>query len=127
MSSDDKQATGKNSQENYEAAVLDFLDKEMASVQPAEKKNSQSEELDTLVSNLMQQVITEAEGAENKEKTASEDMSDVLSEFPPKEAEALPPSTQKEEKAGKSPAAPVEAKSSSITKPAEAKSSFSTP
>ncbi len=48
-------------QNEYEATVLDFLEKEMANDQPAEKKDPQSDELNALVSDMLKQVITEAE------------------------------------------------------------------
>ncbi len=47
--------------DQYEATVLDFLDKEMAIAQEAQKKNQQSDELDALVTDLLKQVITEAD------------------------------------------------------------------
>lgn len=46
--------------EKYESAVLEFLDKEMAAVQP-QKKNNQTDELDALVTDLLKQVITESD------------------------------------------------------------------
>ena len=46
--------------EKYESAVLEFLDKEMAAVQP-QKKNDQADELDALVTDLLKQVITESD------------------------------------------------------------------
>ena len=61
MTRNEGRPTGPNNQDQYEATVLDFLDKEMAAAQPATKKDHQSEELDALVSDLLKQVITEAE------------------------------------------------------------------
>ena len=61
MNSHERQPAGIETQEQYESAVLDFLDKEMAMVQETQKMNSQSEELDALVSDLLKQVITEAD------------------------------------------------------------------
>lgn len=61
MNSHERQPAGIETQEQYESAVLDFLDKEMAMVQETQKMNSQSDELDALVSDLLKQVITEAD------------------------------------------------------------------
>jgi TonB family protein len=80
-----------DNQENYEAAVLDFLDKEMAAVRPAQKRNDQSEELDALVSDLMKQVITESDQPESVQKPDSDGLEDVFSEFPPEEIGASSP------------------------------------
>jgi hypothetical protein len=61
MTSNEGQPAGPENQEQYEATVLDFLDKEMAAVQPSKKKDEQLDELDALVSDLLKQVITEAD------------------------------------------------------------------
>jgi periplasmic protein TonB len=121
MSRDDRQAAGSSSQENYEAAVLDFLDKEMAAVQPAQKKNAQSEELDALVSNLMKQVLTEAEEPKVSEKAAPTDMASLLDEFPPKPVEPPPPSTKSVEPPARPARALFETNVSAPKKQAEAK------
>lgn len=59
MTSDRKQ--DRELEDKYEATVLDFLDKEMAAAQPARDTDKQSKELDALVSDLLKQVITEAD------------------------------------------------------------------
>ena len=61
MIAKDGQPAEPGSQNNYEAAVLDFLDKEMADVQSTMTENRQSEELDALVADLLKQVMTESD------------------------------------------------------------------
>lgn len=61
MSSDKRRPREPDNKDDYEATILDFLEKEMATDQPTEKKDPQSEELDALVSDLLKKVITEAE------------------------------------------------------------------
>jgi TonB family protein len=68
MTSNEGQPTGTDTQDSYESTVLDFLDKEMATVQEAQKKNQQSDELDALVTDLLKQVITEADQTKAVEK-----------------------------------------------------------
>lgn len=71
-------------QKDYEAAVLDFLDKEMVRVQSTMKEREQSEELDTLMANLMQQVIEESDQAQPSGEMliSPEDINGILDEFP---------------------------------------------
>ena len=79
MSSRKNQPVEKESQdENYEAAVLDFLDKELMAAQPARNQNDQSAELDALVSDLLRQVITESDQQQDQE-TEPEDRASVIS------------------------------------------------
>ena len=48
--------------DDYEAAVLDFLDKEIsASAGPVQDKNTQQEEVDALVSDLLKMAIAAAD------------------------------------------------------------------
>jgi periplasmic protein TonB len=68
MTSNEGQPAGTDTQDNYESTVLDFLDKEMATVQEAHKKNQQSDELDALVTDLLKQVITEADQTQAVDK-----------------------------------------------------------
>ena len=80
-------------QSNYEAAVLDFLDKEMAGTQSTMTENKQSEELDALVADLLHQVMTESDQpqASGEMMSSSEDMNDLLAEFmPQQETVSLP-------------------------------------
>ncbi len=106
MSRDEGQTAESENRDNYEAAVLDFLDREMAAVEPA-KKNEQSDELDALVSNLLKQVITESDqpGEAQTAVSVSDDMADVLSEFPPKEEEVAAPAAKPPESPVKTPEA----------------------
>jgi protein TonB len=75
-------SSGSDSQENYEAAVLDFLDKEIADVQPNQPEAKQSEELDAIVADLLKQVITESDRPSPDTHVEPENLSDLLSEFP---------------------------------------------
>jgi protein TonB len=61
MNDNEGPPTGRGTEDDYEATVLDFLNQEMASIQKAQKPTQQSEELDALVTDLLQQVITEAD------------------------------------------------------------------
>jgi TonB family protein len=68
MKSKEGQPAEPDNQEQYEAAVLEFLEKEMANVQPAQKPDQQSDELDALVSDLLKQVMTEADQSQDAVK-----------------------------------------------------------
>jgi TonB family protein len=59
--------------DNYEAAVLEFLDKELAASQPYRNPSDQSVELDALVSDLLKQVITESDQLRESETSTAED------------------------------------------------------
>jgi TonB family protein len=86
MIAKDGQPAESDSQRNYEAAVLDFLDNEMADVQSTPTEKKQSEELDALVANLLHQVMTESDQAQTGEMmVSSEDMNDLLAEFKPQQ------------------------------------------
>ncbi len=86
MIAKDGQPDESDSQRNYEAAVLDFLDNEMADVQSTPTEKKQSEELDALVANLLHQVMTESDQAQTGEMmVSSEDMNDLLAEFVPQQ------------------------------------------
>ena len=94
MIAKDGQPAESDSQSNYEAAVLDFLDKEMADIQSTLTEKKQSEELDALVADLLHQVMTESDQAQSGEMTASsEDMNDLLAEFMPQQDTVSLPET----------------------------------
>ena len=91
MSSRDKQRIGLESPEdNYEATVLDFLNKEIAAVQPARGQNDQSAELDALVSDLLKQVMTESDEYQPGQAELPEDRQSLISGMMPDTEEALP-------------------------------------
>ena len=86
MIAKDGQSAESDSQSNYEAAVLDFLDKEMVGAQSTLTEKKQSEELDALVANLLHQVMTESDQAQTGEMMiSSEDINDLLAEFKPQQ------------------------------------------
>ena len=86
MIAKDGQPAESDSQSNYEAAVLDFLDNEMVDVQSTLTEKKQSEELDALVADLLHQVMTESEQAQTGEMiVSSENMKDLLAEFMPQQ------------------------------------------
>ena len=93
MIAKDGQPAEPGSLDSYEAAVLDFLDKEMADVQSTMNENRQSEELDALVADLLQQVMTESDQPQvsGEMLTSPEDMKDILAEFMPQEEADSPP------------------------------------
>jgi protein TonB len=84
-----------NLPDSYESAVLDFLDREMAAVQPSQNKqnnqnnNDQSEEVDALVSDLLRQVITESDTSESAPSGISDEFKNLAIEFPPEEEKVL--------------------------------------
>ncbi len=119
MGSNEGHTAKPDNQENYEAAVLEFLDKEMATVKPA-SRNDQSEELDALVSDLLKQVIKESDQPKDTRREATEisEEESLLAEFPPTEVEAFPPSSTVQSTAEASPT-PAEIKDESTEKPAE--------
>jgi TonB family protein len=90
MSSNEGHIPGSESQEKYESAVLDFLNKEMAAVQPVQKQDGQSEELDALVSDLLKQVIAESDQSQTGQKIVPEEMESLLSEFQSEPEQAAP-------------------------------------
>jgi hypothetical protein len=59
MAGDKMINTETDSPDSYEAAVLDLLDREMATMQSSRKEITQSDELDALVSDLLKQVLIE--------------------------------------------------------------------
>lgn len=74
--------------ENYESVVLNFLDREMAAAQPADKNKDHSDDLDALVSDLLKQVISEADQTDTRPAVHDETES-LLAEFPPMEVGPL--------------------------------------
>ena len=119
MGSNEGHTAKPDNQENYEAAVLEFLDKEMAAVKPA-SKNDQSDELDALVSDLLKQVITESDQSKDTRREAAEvsEEESLLAEFPPTEVEASPPSSTVQSTAA-APPPPAGIEDESTEKPAE--------
>jgi TonB family protein len=81
MTGKEGQTAKSSSQDNYEATVLDFLDKEMSAVQPSQKPKEYSEELDELVSDLLKQVIHEADQKKPVQNAGDESIEDLLAEF----------------------------------------------
>jgi TonB family protein len=77
MTDDNERTTGWEDRELEEAAVLKFLDKAIAAVRPVREVKEQPSELDTLVSDLLKQVISESDQPQVDGKTASEAAVDV--------------------------------------------------
>lgn len=74
MSVRDKQTPGQGGQDDtYEAAVLDFLDKEIAAVQTGKEKEEPSAELDALVSDLLKHVLEESDQSQESGRSGIED------------------------------------------------------
>jgi len=98
MGTNKEQMTKSDSQANYESAVLDFLDKEMAAVQPNKQQDEPGQEVDALVTDLLKQVITESDQPNGAPSGGSEAVSDnmesLLSEFPPAEVKETPSSSK---------------------------------
>jgi TonB family protein len=68
MNSNEGRPARPDTQNDYEATVLDFLDKEMATVQQAQKPNQPSDELDALVADMLNQVLTETDQTQSAYK-----------------------------------------------------------
>jgi len=85
MTGKEGQTAKSGSQDNYEATVLDFLEKEMSAVQPSHKPKEYSEELDELVSDLLKQVIHEADQKKPVQNAGDESIEELLAEFAPVE------------------------------------------
>jgi TonB family protein len=88
MSGDEKQETGSDCQDNYEATVLDFLDSQMAAIRVTQDANEQPDDLDVLVSDLLKQVMTESDQPQTGEKAISEEMAGPIIESTSPEMEA---------------------------------------
>ncbi len=89
--SKDGQPAEQDGRSNYEAAVLDFLDKEMAGAQLPLTEKKQSEDLDALVAGLLQQVISEADQPSAAGPVVSDEMKDLFAEFEPQTGAAPAP------------------------------------
>lgn len=85
MTGKEGQPSKSGGQDNYEATVLDFLEKEMSAVQPSNKPKEYSEELDELVSDLLKQVIHEADQKKPVQNAGDESIEELLAEFAPLE------------------------------------------
>lgn len=83
-----------NNKGNYETTVLDFLDREMAAIQPDKKQKESGQEVDELVTDLLKQVITESDEPSAEVQTVSNSLETVLAEDPPLE---IPPIEEKKE------------------------------
>ncbi len=92
MSVRDKQAPGSGGQDDsYEAAVLDFLDKEIAAVQTGKEKEEPSAELDALVSDLLKHVLEESDPKQESGRDDFEEADSPSLDTPQRLEEALPP------------------------------------
>jgi TonB family protein len=76
--------------DNYETVVLDFLDREMAVVQPNTKTAEHSDDTDVLLSDLLKQVLQESDQPKSSPLTILDDREAMLAEFPPTEVTAAP-------------------------------------
>jgi periplasmic protein TonB len=91
MTGDKGQATGSGNKNSYEETVLHFLDKEMSAVSKPQKPTENGAELDDLVSDLLNQVIHEANQNEPTPKVEVETFADLIAEFGPQQEPAPPP------------------------------------
>ncbi len=90
-----EQRTGSGSESSYEAAVLDFLNREMDAAQLAQSPRSQSDDLDALVSDLLKQVMTESDGPQTVKKAAPAIREASRQEFAPSKKEVEAPKIPK--------------------------------
>jgi TonB family protein len=76
-----KKAEGRD--EDYERTVLNFLNKEIAQTQSeGDAGQNQSNDVDSIVSNLMKQVITESDSRQSDQPLHRDNLDSLLSEFP---------------------------------------------
>ncbi len=94
MTSNKGRPPGPDNQDDYETAVLDFLEKEMTAVQPEEKRDPQSAELDALVSDLLKQVITETEQPQSLNELVYDKEDELFSGLTPNMTKASDPVTR---------------------------------
>jgi TonB family protein len=117
MGTNKEQTSESDDQANYEAAVLDFLDREMAAVQPNKHREESGEEVDALVTDLLKQVITESDQPSGGPTGISEDLEDILSEFPPAEANEVPAGSENLESSGQTAIPPIETRQEAPVNP----------
>ena len=116
MTSKEGQPAGPDSQGKYEATVLDFLEKELASVQPAQKKDHHSEELDALVSDLLKQVMTEADQSQRAGNPLLDEEEEFFADLNRAEEKALKAASLAAPAPSPAPTVPA-APASSVIKP----------
>jgi TonB family protein len=90
MTRHEMQSVVRKEPDNYETVVLDFLDKEMAAVQPKTKTAEHADDTDALISDLLKQVLTESSQPKSSSLTIPDDREAMLAEFPPAEVNAAP-------------------------------------
>jgi periplasmic protein TonB len=118
MTSNQREPAGPENQEKYEATVLDFLDKEMAAIGPAPKKKEQhTEELDNLVTDLLKQVMTEADAPNDVKKLLIEDDGDLLSGLLDTPKQSAPAAATPEPKVAQPAAASISSAAPAATPP----------
>jgi TonB family protein len=119
----EKQEAASNIGDNYEAALLNYFDKEAAAVPPSPEKKKQSDELDALMSDLLKQVMTESDQPKpDLEATKAESLHLAVGTQKPK-ADILKPEMESSAVLGppREEAAPAEASSiAPASKPAAA-------
>ena len=116
MGTDKEEASESSNQSNYEAAVLDFLDREMAAVRPTKHREESGQEVDALVTDLIKQVITESDQTNAGLQSESGGLEDILSEFPPTTAEETPPVSEYPESSEKAANPPKEVRQDASAK-----------
>jgi TonB family protein len=77
MSADGPNPKKPDPADNYETAVLDFLDRELAAASPR-GKTPQSDDVDDLVSSLLKQAITASDQQEANPETKSDELDSLL-------------------------------------------------
>ena len=108
MGANKDQSSEPKNMADYETAVMDFLDKQMAADQPNKKQNESGQEVDALVTDLLKQVITESDHPNGESQIASDSQEAALSDIPPLEASHI--------KKGEEEAARIKAKHDIISK-----------
>lgn len=129
MNAKNTQPEEPENQKDYETAVLDFLDKEMVRIQSTMKEKEQSEELDTLMANLMQQVIEESDQAQSSGEmlVTPEDMNSILEEFTPQEEPSPTPANAGAPKERETAPEPVQAPAHSLDEHARVQEAVDVP
>jgi TonB family protein len=113
MAMDESRRKADSLDEDYERTVLDFLNQEMAANQQ-EKAENPSKELDSIVSDLLKQVISESDLQETGRKFYPENRDTMLAEFPAAPEEGSKPQGHEAPKSGGLAAQPAAAPSGSL-------------
>jgi|WetSurMetagenome_2_1015567.scaffolds.fasta_scaffold529881_1 hypothetical protein len=85
MAGDEDINIDSDSPDNFEAAVLELLNREMAAAQLPRKETCQSGDLEALISDLLNQVLIATNRSQSVQAAPLNNMDNPHMEFPPEE------------------------------------------